>query len=119
MKKDRISKFIRLSKEEYEEFKKTGDSVHFAQAGEKLWNALNMIVEKIVKKKITKFRELKDAIFTIYKEYGDRTILLIFENAYDLHKFFYRGWTEDITIEEEQYKLVYDMIEMLRRKYEV
>lgn len=117
--KERITAFIKMSQAEYQKFKGTGDDNHLAQAGEKLWNAFGMIVEKIVKKKVKKFRELKNAVFEIYSQYMDSSVLLTFENAYDLHKFFYRGWTEDISIEEEQYKLVADLIEILRKRYGV
>jgi hypothetical protein len=118
-KQDRISKFLHLSRKEFEEYTKTNDINHLAQAGEKLWNAFSMLVEKIIGKKISRFKELKEAVFDIYKERLDKTILITFENAYDLHRFFYKGWTEDITIEEEQYKLVYDLIELLRKRYKV
>jgi hypothetical protein len=118
-KQDRISQFLRLSKKEFEEYVKTNDINRLAQAGEKLWNAFSMLVEMIVGRKISRFKELKDAVFDIYKERLDRTVLIAFENAYSLHRFFYKGWTEDIGIEEEQYKLVYDLIELLRKRYKV
>jgi hypothetical protein len=118
-KQDRISQFLHLSSKEFEEYTKTNDINHLAQAGEKLWNVFSMLVEKIIGKKISRFKELKEAVFSIYRERLDRIVLTAFENAYDLHKFFYRGWTEDITIEEEQYKFVYDLIELLRKRYKV
>jgi len=116
---DRIDKFMTQAWKEFSKYKKTKDTTYLAQAGEKLWNCFNMIVERIVKHKIEKFADLKDAVFDIQKKFNDRMVYLIFMDLYDLHKFFYRGWTEDISIEEEQFLRNYYMLQTMRKIYKV
>jgi len=105
---DRITSFMRKSQVEYRKYKKTNDSDYLAQAGEKLWNALLHLIEKKVGKKLRSFSDVKKAVSDIYQQTGDNTFLMLFNDAYSLHKnkldalyirtyenllYFKRGWT--------------------------
>ena len=91
----RIKNFYMLAQNEYEIFIKSDDkdlaSDHLAEAGEKLWNIYNMLVEKITKRKIRNERMLKKALEDYFIKTNNDSLLLIYNDAYELHKYFYRG----------------------------
>ena len=86
---------MQKSKEEFKKFKTTGQTVYLAQAGEKLWNAFNILIELKLKRKTKSFADLKKATGILYQKTWDTLWLDTFQHAYDLHRFFYRGWTDD------------------------
>ena len=92
----RIKSFLVKSQAEFRRYKQTGDSDYLAQAGEKLWNVMSLFVQERAGKKITSFGGMRDAVAKLYAAGATDTLLTTFRNAYDLHKFFYRGWTDDI-----------------------
>jgi hypothetical protein len=92
----RIKSFLMKSRAEYRRYKKTGDEDYLAQAGEKLWNVMSLLVQERAGKKITSYGDMQKEVARLYSTGATSTLLITFKNAYDLHKFFYRGWTDDI-----------------------
>lgn len=99
----RMKSFLKKSEAEYNKYKTTKDDVYLAQAGEKLWNIFNMYVQEKVGRKITNYGALKKAVSELFASGGTNNLLTTFKNTYDLHVFFYRGWTEDINEIDELY----------------
>lgn len=99
----RIGGFLKKAEHEFKRYKRTGDDQYLAQAGEKLWNVFNLFVQEKSGRKITNYGALKKAITELYSKGKSNTLLITFKNAYDLHIFFYRGWTEDIKDVEQLY----------------
>jgi hypothetical protein len=93
---DRMSGFADKSEAEFKRYESTGDDQYLAQAGEKLWNVFNLYVQKKIGRKVTNYGAMKKAVAELYSQGGSNLLLTTFKNAYDLHIFFYRGWTEDI-----------------------
>jgi len=114
----RINKFYRESRIEFRKYKKTKDTTHFAQAGQKLWNTFGMFMEVASKKEIKSFKELRKAVLDLYAE-TNGLVLKLFEDLYDLHKYFYRGWSEDITIEINQYLTSVELLKVFAKNYGV
>lgn len=94
-KMSRVKEFMALANKEYNVWKKSKDINRLAEAGEKLWNAFNMLVQDKWGKPIHNYGTLKKAVSDLYAKGKSNTILTTFDNAYKLHVFFYRGWTED------------------------
>lgn len=92
------------SMKEYAKYKKTKDLETFAQAGEKLYNSITLLLDERTGKKLRNYKQIKAAAMQ------DPFIKKIFEDAYWLHVFFYRGFTEDISQEEEKFKNVRDKL---------
>jgi hypothetical protein len=105
--------FVAKSQEHFARYKRTGDTEEFGQAGEKLWNAFNLLVQQRLGRKVEDFGELRKGVAELRKDSGNRIYVDVFEDAYDLHKFFYRGWTEDMGYEEEKYKRVLEGIKSI------
>ena len=93
----RYKTFLRASEKEYEKYRATKQEENIAQAGEKLWNSFNMLIEHISGKKIRSFKQVQKESQNLDTKHSDRIFTDAFENAYKLHIFFYRGWTEDIS----------------------
>jgi len=115
-KNPRIKSFLSKSQAEYRGYKRTGDSDTLAQAGEKLWNVMSLLVQEKAGRKITSYGELQKAVSDLYGAGATSTLLITFKNAYDLHKFFYRGWTENIKEIEELYAETYNGLRLLGAK---
>jgi hypothetical protein len=92
----RIKEFWVGSQREFKRFESTQSDEALAQAGEKLWNVFNMWVQQEVGHPVRNFGSLKKAVSELYSKGKSDVILTTFKNAYDLHKYFYRGWTEDV-----------------------
>jgi hypothetical protein len=99
MKKKRWSakKWLNESISEYNTYKKTGKGIKLAQAGEKLWNVFTLYLDKKYGKEFTKYKDIKDI------SEKDPEAKKIFDDAYWLHIFFYRGYTDDPRIEEGKF----------------
>lgn len=92
--------WLRESKKEFDNYKKTKNPEKLAQAGEKLWNSLGHYLDEKTGKRLTSFSDIrKEAL-------RDKEIRKFFDDAYWLHIFFYRGYTEDINIEEKKFRRV-------------
>ena len=102
MTEKRFKTYIQKAKEEFKKYISTKQDVYLAQAGEKLWNAYNILVEIKLKKKIRSFRDMRNGVSQLYAKTGLKLWIDTFEDAYTLHRFFYRGWTDD---EDEIVKL--------------
>lgn len=100
---DRMTGFLRKAEQEFRRYKKTNDDQYLAQAGEKLWNVFNIFVQEKVGYKITNYGAMKKAVTELYGKAKSNTLLITFDNAYQLHIFFYRGWTDDINDVEQLY----------------
>ncbi|RLG45319.1 MAG: hypothetical protein DRN81_02010 [Thermoproteota archaeon] len=88
------------SKKEFNEYKKSKNPRKLAQAGEKLWNSLSLYIDEKTGKRMINFSEIRK------EAHKDPEIRKFFDDAYWLHIFFYRGFTEDIGIEEGKFKRV-------------
>ena len=96
--------WIKESKKEFGKYKESNDATSLAQAGEKLYNALTLHLDEKTGKKLIKYSDIKKEAMK------DNKIRKIFDDAYWLHVFFYRGFTEDIKNEEDKYKRVYKFL---------
>jgi len=113
----RLKTITKKAEEELERYRKTKDMDHLAQSGEKIWLAYNLLIEKIANKKINRFSQLKSEVVSLSLD--DDFVFETFRKAYQLHKFFYRGWTEN---EKEIERLVINTLkslEVLKRAYGV
>jgi hypothetical protein len=90
-------KWYKESMEEFRIYKKTGKTIKLAQAGEKMWNSFTLYLDKKYNKELTSYREIKKAVDK------DPEMKKIFDDAYWLHIFFYRGYTDYPPIEEEKF----------------
>lgn len=112
-------KWISQSIVEYNKYKKTNELENLAQAGEKVWNAFNIIIQNKVKRKIRSYGEMKIVVGKLFQETGSELLLTVKKDAYDLHVFFYQGWTDDPTEIEELYiktkNNVISLAEILKR----
>lgn len=93
--------WIKEARKEFGKYKESNDATCLAQAGEKLYNALTLHLDEKTKKRLIKYSDIKKEAMK------DKETKKIFEDAYWLHVFFYRGFTEDIKNEESKYKRVY------------
>lgn len=107
--------FLNKSKTEFDTYTRTGDVKKLAQAGEKLWNAFNLFVQKKSGKKIRSYSQLKKEVSEIYTQSGSELLLRTFKKCYDLHIFFYRGYTEDVKDIENDYLEAYESILILEK----
>jgi hypothetical protein len=92
--------WYKMAVNEFGKYKKTKNPEKLAEAGEKLYNALTLLLDERTGKKLKNFRLIKKEAMI------DPLLKNIFEDAYWLHVFFYRGFTEDITTEEEKFRNV-------------
>jgi len=115
----RLYSFLKESEREYHKYKRTKNITIFAQAGEKLWCAFNILLEEISHKKIQNFKTVKNVVKEIAINNDDSIVLQLFNDLYALHVFFYRGWTEDITIEEDKYISSLALIRATMKRYDV
>jgi len=114
--KRRFRTFMSASEREFRCYQTTKQDEPLAQAGEKLWNAFNILVEIITKKKIHSFQQIKNASQNLYIQHNDAKFQEAFAGAYDLHKFFY-GWTADLSEIESEYIKVRALMIEIARKY--
>lgn len=112
----RISSFIKKSKEEFKKYEETDDEDYLAQAGEKLWNVFNMMIAKHTNKSIKSFGMLRREVGMIFGKTGNRLVFDLFEDTYELHKYFYRGHA-DVLDEETRYKNSLYGIEILKKTW--
>jgi hypothetical protein len=91
------------AKAEFDEYKKTGDMLKLAQSGEKIWNAFSLRMDERFGRKFFGFLKLQDAIIAS----GDDELLRVAKDAYWMHVFFYRGYTDDVRMEEGNWLNVY------------
>lgn len=91
----RVKEFMALANKEYSAWKKSKDINRLAEAGEKLWNVFNMLIQDKWGKPIHNYGTLRKAVSDLYNKGMSKTLFTTFENAYQLHKFFYQGWTDD------------------------
>lgn len=96
--------WLKASGKEYAKYKRTKDLEHFAQAGEKLYNSMTLLLDERTGKRLRNYRQIKEAATK------DPFVKKIFDDAYWLHVFFYRGFTEDIKTEEDKFKRVYKLM---------
>jgi hypothetical protein len=92
---NRLKEFWIGSQREFKRFESTKSDEALAQAGEKLWNVFNIWVQEEVGYPVRNFGVLKKAVSELYSVGKTDTLLTTFKNAYDLHKYFYRGWSDD------------------------
>jgi hypothetical protein len=100
---NRIKEFWVASGREFKRFESTNSDEALAQAGEKLWNVFNMWVQDEVGYPVRNYGVLKKAVSELYAKGKSDILLTTFKNAYDLHKYFYRGWTDDVSEVVELY----------------
>jgi hypothetical protein len=104
LKKWSAGKWFKESVSEYNKYKKTGKGIKLAQAGEKMWNTFTLYLDKKNGKELTKYKDIKDVSMK------DPFAKKIFDDAYWLHIFFYRGYSDDLRIEEEKFRNVRDKL---------
>lgn len=98
----KAKQWFQASKKEYDKYKKNKKPLMLAQAGEKLWNSFGLYLDEKSGKNLIRFKDVvKEAM-------KDKTAKKIFDDAYWMHIFFYRGYTEDIEIEEGKYKKAFN-----------
>jgi hypothetical protein len=90
---------------EFRNYKKTDKGEKLAEAGEKLYNSLVSLLEERTGKKLNNYHKIKEAATK------DPFAKKIFDDAYWLHIFFHRRFTEDITTEEEKFANVMNKME--------
>ena len=91
----RFNVYFRKAKEEFKKYERTKQIIFLAQASEKLWNAFNLLIESKLSRRIRSFKDLRNGVSELYAKTGLKLWINTFENAYSLHKFFYRGWTDE------------------------
>lgn len=113
----RLKRITKKAEEELKIYEKTNDFDHLAQGGEKIWLAYNLLIEKIINKKINRFSQLKSAVISL--SIDDDFIFETFRKAYQLHKFFYREWTENEREIERLAANTLKSLEVLKKSYGV
>lgn len=98
--------WLRKSKAEFDAYRKTKDLKKLAQSGEKLWNAFGLYLDGKFKKEFVGIGSMKRAV----EGTGDEELINRFRDSYHLHTFFYRGYTDDISIEEGEFKRAYNYL---------
>jgi hypothetical protein len=101
-KKWSAGKWLKESISEFNKYKKTGKGIKLAQAGEKLWNSYTLYLDKKHGKELTSYKDIRDISIK------DPFTKKIFDDVYWLHIFFYRGYTDDLRIEEGKFKSARD-----------
>jgi hypothetical protein len=107
--------FLTKSRSELAAYKKTGDTESLAQSGEKLWNAFNLMVQKKVGRPVRSYGAFRKAVSELYQKTGSNLLLRSSEQAFNLHVFFYRGYTEDESEVENNNREVYESMRVLER----
>ena len=99
----RFLNYIAKAEKEYETYKasENKDVTVLAETGEKLWGALNHLVELKENRSLTHGKEVTDAVDAS----PDPTLKLVKEQAFYLHRFFY-GWVEGTDTVEERVEAV-------------
>jgi len=100
---NRFKKLLIQSFKEFKKYQKNKNDIHLAKAGEKLWNAYQELLMKKLKTNIRSFKQYREAVSEAYAKTGIRQYIELFEDLYDLHKYFYRGYAEDIKEVEKKY----------------
>ena len=111
----RINSFIKKSENEFKKYQKTKDLDYLAQAGEKLWNIYNMLIEELIKKKIRSHQQMKGILFKL----DDRYLWDTHDKAFNLHKFFYGGYTDNPKDEADLYQDVLVRIKVIKNKVKI
>ena len=88
---------------EFREYENTKKGIKLAHAGEKLWNAFILYLDGSRKER-TSYKDIKDVSMK------DPFAKNIFNDAYWLHIFYYRGYSDDLRIEEEKFRNVRDKL---------
>jgi len=116
MTRARLRTFLQAAKKEYARYKSTRQEVYLAQAGEKLWNAYNMLLSIIAKTKIYNWKTAEKVSGELAVKYRDSNFIDVFADTFELHKYFYRGHgkTED---EERRLVLSFELMEKIMKKY--
>jgi hypothetical protein len=107
--------FLAKSRSQLAAYKKSGDVESLAQSGEKLWNAFNLLVQKKVGRPVRNFAAFKQAVSELYQKTGSDLLLRSSTKAYNLHVFFYRGYTEDVAAVENDNREVYESMRILEK----
>ena len=103
----RLKNTLARASEEINKFDKTKNPLHLEQAGEKIWLAFNVFVQGKFKKKVKSFTDLKKVVF----DSRDPFLIDVFNEAYNLHRFFYQGFrTEDDFVTERD-----DVVKVLKK----
>jgi hypothetical protein len=97
--------WLKDSKKEFDRYKKKKNPEELAQAGEKLYNSMTLYLDEKLGIRLKNYKQIKEAAAS------DKDIKKIFDDAYWLHVFFYRGYTDDISNEEDKFKRVYKFLE--------
>lgn len=105
------------AEKELEKYRKTRDIDYLAQSGEKIWLAYTLLIEKITNKKIKNFASLRSQVVSL--SIDDDFVFETFRKAYQLHKFFYRGWTENEREIERLAVNTLKSLEVLKRAYSI
>ena len=111
--RQRLKTFLQQAQKEIKQYESVHQTIYLAQAGEKLWNAFNIIIALKSKEKIRSHKDLREAVAKLYAKTGQRVFIEGYESAYELHKFFYRGWTSDIDDIYNKCLYVYSLIKVI------
>lgn len=98
----KLKQYMEEAQKEFKSYEKNhSDSAKLAEAGEKLWGALNCLIELKTDKALKSRNEVKKAVYATM----DSTLISIYERAYQLHLFFY-GYADSLEEIAEIYKTV-------------
>jgi hypothetical protein len=109
------SSFLDKSRSQLASYKKSGDVESLAQSGEKLWNAFNLLVQKKVGYPVRNYSAFQKAVSELYQRTGSDLLLRSASKAYNLHVFFYRGYTENVAVVENDNCEVYEGMKILEK----
>jgi len=112
----RYRRFLGAADKEYGKYEKTKNEDFLAEAGEKLWNAFQMLMETLSGKKIRSYGDLKKVLVDYT---NDDVVIETQQKVYRLHVFFYRGWTEDITEISDAFLMASANMVIIEKKYGV
>lgn len=94
----RIKNFYKMAQKEFRKFEYSKDrdlsADNLAEAGEKLWNVYNMLVEVVTSHPIRNEKELRKEIQSFGIKTGDFSLAYLYRDVYELHQYFYRGHAE-------------------------
>lgn len=110
-------KWLKSSEIEFKKYVSTKDEERLAQAGEKIWNAFNHLIQHIVRKRLKSFSSIRNASRDLEIQKNDSVFTETFDGAYDLHRFFYGNLVEDVSEFKNKYIQVRALMIEIERNY--